>query len=313
MDSPRSPHKRRDVLKTLAFTTAGLPLSSRAISEIQKLPRTINLGLISDPHIGFVDGAETRLTAFLEAMNKQKPNALIQLGDFAYPNSKCSPSIDAFNKAHEHVFHTIGNHDIKDHGLTREDCKKLWGIPAPYYDQVLDGLHLIVLDGNEEGSPTHNGGYPSYIGKKQQSWLTERLQKSSHPVLIISHQPLAGEAAVDNAREMQTLLNKFSDKIILCINGHSHLDQHLTIEGISYLHINSASYFWLGGKVRLAEYKDPLFATLSIDPNKGEITINGVISTWKNGTPEDVSYFQNKKAGLKEIVTPRISDRTIKF
>ena len=302
---------RRAVIKTLAFTSASLAIPASAKNNISKLSKHVKFGVIADSHIGFVKNAETRLDSFLAEMKKEKPNALIQLGDFAHPNEKCKPSVDAFNKAHKHAFHTIGNHDIKDHGFTRADCKKFWGIPDPYYTKDVDGLRIIVLDGNEKGSPTHKGGYPSYIGKDQQKWLERKLKNSTKPVLIVSHQPLAGRIAVDNAKEMQALLSKYSDKIILCINGHSHVDQLLTIDDISYLHINSASYYWLGGRVRLAEYKDPLFATISIDPHKKEITIKGVASTWKKGTPEDVDYFKGNNAKLKGIVVPKISNRTI--
>ena len=86
----------------------------------------------------------------------------------------------------------------------------------------------------------------------------------------------------------------------------------MTVDDISYLHINSASYYWLGGKVKRAEYKDSLFASLSFDPSKGEVTITGTKSEWKKGTPEDVNYFKGKYANLKGAVAPQITDRVIK-
>lgn len=305
---------RRTAMKamTLGCTTLSLPLAARA--SVRKLKRSIKLGLIADPHIGFVKGAPDRLADFLKAMKKEKPDALLQLGDFAYSNKENKPHIDAFNAAHEVTLHTIGNHDIRDKGLKREDCIRMWGISAPYYTHDVDGVRLIVLDGNDPGSPTHKGGYPSYIGKKQQAWLKQQLNTTDKPVLIVSHQPLAGWAEVDNAREIRMLLAGYRDRIMLCINGHSHCDQFLTIDGLSYLHINSASYKWLGGKVRLVEYQDALFATLTLDPKKGEIKVKGVQSKWKSRSPEDVKYFEKDKgkfAKYREVTVPMISNRTI--
>lgn len=305
---------RRTAMKAMALACTSLTLPLSAQASVRKLKQAIKLGVIADPHIGFVKGAPERLADFLKAMKNEEPDALLQLGDFAFSNEQNKPHIDAFNAAHEVTLHTIGNHDIRDKGLRREDCISMWGIPAPYYTHDVQGMRLIVLDGNDPGSPTYKGGYPSYIGKKQQAWLKRQLEAADKPVLIVSHQPLAGWAEIDNASEIRTLLAEYRDRILLCINGHSHCDQFLTIEGLSYLHINSASYKWLGGKVRLVEYKDALFATLAFDPKKGEIRVNGVQSEWKNRSPEDVNYFgrnEGEFARYREVTVPRISNRII--
>lgn len=304
-------YNRRTALKTLAFTCGSLALPAIAQDSIRKLGKTIKLGVITDTHIGLLPKAEDRLHAFLTEMNKEKPNALLQLGDFAFPNKKNQPFVDAFNNAHKHVFHTIGNHDIRDYGHTNEDCLKSWGMPAPYYSKEVEGLRIIVLYGNDKGSPTHKGGYPSYVGKEQQAWLETELKAAKTPVLIVCHQPFAGLGSVNNAKEMQQLLSKYKEKIVLCIHGHTHLDTMLTIEGVSYLHINSASYYWVGGKVRYAEYKDPLFCTLTLDPTKGEIIVKGTKTEWKTKTPEELGYFKGDRAKYKNLVVPKISDRII--
>lgn len=304
---------RRNTLKTLAAASCSFLLPQAVHAKLNKLNSKISLGLIADPHIGFVPKAEDRLDAFLKEMRSVKPNALIQLGDFAHPNEKLKPVAEKFNAAHQHTFHVIGNHDL-DHGLKTQDAVRVWAMPAPYYSKVVDGLKIIVLDGNDKGSPTHatHGGYPSYIGPEQVTWLKQQLENASQPVLIVSHQPLAGRGAVDNAEDIQKILSQHKDKIVLSINGHSHLDCHLEVGGIHYLHINSASYYWLGGKVRLAQYKDPLFATLTIDPKMATVSLLGRESEWLDGTPEDVDYFKGKHAGMEDIVVPKISPRLVK-
>jgi len=303
---------RRSVIKTLVFTTASFAIPSSLQAKVSKLNKVIKLGIITDVHIGFVPKSEQRLSRFLEEMKKVKPDALIQMGDFAYPNKKHQPYVNQFNKAHKVTIHAIGNHEL-DQGLTRDDAVKSWGIPGYYYSKVVEGIKVIVLDGNDRGSPTYknHSGYHSYIGQEQQEWLKKELESATQPVLVVSHQPLAGAGTVDNAKEMQQLLSQYKDKILLAMNGHAHVDQHLQIDGVNYLHINSASYFWLGGKVRLAPYKDPLFTTMTIDPNTATISLTGVVSTWAKGTPEDAGYFKDgKHADKKDIVHPRISARS---
>ena len=290
-----------------------LPLS--LLGKVKLPPRTVSMGLIADVHIGFslIKGAEKRLEAFLEAMKKEKLDALVQLGDFAFPNAKHQAIVDRFNAAHEETIHVIGNHEL-DLGLTREDAVKSWGIPHSYYSREISGIKVIVLDGNDHGSPTYadHGGYHKYVGAVQREWLKKELESSQLPVVVMSHQPLAGQSAVDNADEMQKILSEHQDKILVAINGHSHVDQHIEVGGVHYVHINSASYYWLGGKTRLLSYQEPLFATLEIDPQAGELRIKGRKTEWSEKSPEEVGYYADgKNRERQEVVRPQIGSRKI--
>ena len=248
----------------------------------------------------------------MKRMKIVKPDGLLQLGDFAHPHEKHQKLADLFNRGAKHTIHAIGNHDL-DHGHTKEQCVKSWGMPGRYYTKDIEGLRLIVLDGNDKGSPTYSkhGGYHSYVAPEQQKWLQKQLEESDMPIMVVSHQPLAGRIEIDNAKEIRKIISAQSDKVILCMNGHSHVDQQLSIDGVTYLHINSASYYWLGGKVRTAKYKDPLYAEMIIDPKKKEIRIKGISSDWLMGTPDDVGYFKGDNAKLKENVVPKIRDRKL--
>ncbi|HBE71331.1 MAG TPA: hypothetical protein DDW52_24560 [Planctomycetaceae bacterium] len=284
-----------------------LPRSAKA-----KLPNEeIKLGMIADLHGGLAEDAAQRLDSFITAMASQRCDALVQMGDFAFPNAKHKDYAAKFNAAHNEVIHVIGNHEF-DFGLKREDCYRHWNIEASYYTRDVGGIRLIVLDGNDLGSPIHRGGYPAYIGATQQRWLKEQLQSTDQPVIILSHQPLAGHAAIDNASELQALLSKFASKILLCINGHSHLDAFHRKSGVAYLHLNSASYYWVGGQVRMAYYTKPLFTTLSVDADQGTLRIAPVNSRWRDKSPEQIGYFDSKNAPKREMVTPQIRARTIR-
>jgi exonuclease III/predicted phosphodiesterase len=293
---------------------AGLTISLTPKHLLAKSPfaKPIRLGVIADLHGGLAVDAEQRLDIFLEAMSGKEVNALVQLGDFAFPNDKHQHFANKFNAAHETTIHVIGNHEF-DFGLTRKDCCKAWGIESAYYRRDVGDLRILVLDGNEKGSPSYTSGYPSFIGKQQQQWLSDELETTDRPVLILCHQPLAGEAAIDNAIEIQELLAKSKDKIALCINGHSHVDSLLVVDGVTYLHFNSASYYWVGGEKRMAYYQDPLFALVTIDAANSEIRIEGKSTRWKPGdSPRAFNYFERVTAPPETIVVPAIRERTIR-
>lgn len=302
---------RRTALKSIAATSAAISLPANLFADERDSIKPIRLGVIADLHGGLAVDAEARLDAFLQSMSNENVDALIQMGDFAFPNKKHQRFSDKFNAAHDNTIHVIGNHEF-DFGLTREDCFNAWGMESAYYRRDLKGLRLLVLDGNEKGSPNYTSGYPAYIGEQQQAWLAEELELADRPILILSHQPLAGESAIDNATEIQQLLSKHKSKILLCLNGHSHVDSLLEVEGVTYLHVNSASYYWVGGKKRMSYYKDPLYATITIDPAASAIFIKGKASRWKQGdSPTTINYFDRDNAPPETIVTPAIRARKI--
>lgn len=302
---------RRQALQSIGGVCTTLTLSA-PLMAVLPVERTLQLGIIADLHGGLATDAEARLDAFVQWAGQDKLDAIVQLGDFAYPNAQHQVFPDKFNTCHEHCLHVIGNHEF-DHGLNREDCVKRWGIPSAYYRQDVAGVRILVLDGNEPGSPTHRGGYPSYVGPEQLNWLEQELEDSTKPALIFSHQPLAGISAVDNAQEIQDRLAPYRNKILLCLNGHSHIDSLSQVQGINYLHINSASYYWVGGKKRMAYYADPLFSKLTFDPASNQITIQGRTTRWKSGDdPRKSDYFDRDGAPPETVVTPSIRHRTIK-
>ena len=298
-----------------------------ATGALQGLGDTIRLGVIADLHHDIMHDGARRMKAFTERMSIVKPDAIMQLGDFAYPRAENREVIDRFNAAHPESLHVIGNHDM-DAGMTRADCLKVWGMPARHYVRTVKGLNILVLDGNDAGSPTWKGGYHAYIGPEQVDWLKERLSALEGPIVVVSHQPLAGVSAIDNAKEIRGLLGAASDRVILAINGHSHVDELVRIDDVPYLHVNSVSYNWVGGKYvhesyptaiheshpwisHTCPYRDPLFATRTIDPATATVRVEGAASDWVGPSPAELDVPLS--AGLTEglQVAPRIRDRSI--
>lgn len=314
---------RRHFSKTLALGGVGSPLSTMAADALNVLSRPIRLGVIADLHVDLIpDGAE-RLDSFLDEMTKTKPDALIQMGDFTFAKESNQKIVDRFNKAHEIALHVIGNHDT-DGGLSMEHVLKSWGMKDPYYHHIVEGLHLLVLNANEKGSVKHKGGYPKFIGKSQVAWLEKTLSSLEGPVVIVSHQPIAGSYAIDNAAEIQKILSKHSDKVVLAMNGHTHIDLLTEVGEIPYLHINSASYHWLGSKYAhesypaevhakhsalkyTSPYREALFTTLTFEPKNRQIIVEKRVTQWVGKSPEELGLKREPEGA----VTPGIRARVI--
>lgn len=318
---------RRHFVKSLVVTGLSLQIPGLALSMFKQHAKTTKIGIITDLHHDVMHNGYERLAVFVNQMKAVRPDALLQMGDLAYPDVKNKAVIDLFNNAHPVRMHVIGNHDT-DAGHTKQQCIDYWGMPARYYKKDINSIRFIVLDGNDK-KPDYKSGYPSYINKEQVIWLERELQLTEKPVIIVSHQPLAGSLEVDNAAEIRQILSRHSTKVMLAINGHTHIDSHHFIDNINYVHINSASYFWMGDKFKhnsyseeihkahpyicyTCPYKDALYTTLTIDPSSGRIKIEGRRSQWVGPSPEDLHYFDKDAMALPGEIVPWISKRHFK-
>ena len=291
------------------------------------MKKTITLGLITDLHQDIVCDGPQRLDAFLRKMRSVRPDALVQLGDFAIPAPQNQALVTRFNQAHRVALHVLGNHDT-DGGYTKAQTMAFWQMPQRYYTRDLDGLRLIVLDGNDTGSPTHKGGYPIYVGPEQVAWLRAQLKSAPGPMLVLSHQPLAGPTAVDNAAEVQQVLGEFAEKVLLAINGHTHLDTLVRVQNVCYLHLNSASYYWVGGSYKhlsyppevhakfptvtsTCPYQKPLFSTLRVDLETGKVTLEKCEGQWQGKSPGELGALHNVALADGGEIIPAIRERQL--
>ncbi|MBM3426584.1 MAG: hypothetical protein FJX97_06285 [Bacteroidetes bacterium] len=318
---------RRSFIKTSLLTSCSFLLPPAILDLWAGEEQSLRLGLITDLHKDIIHDADLRLQTFLETLKGVSPHAKIQLGDFAIPKKENQSFIDLFNQGSIPSLHVMGNHDL-DEGYTKEQVIQSFGMSAAYYAQVIQGIRILVLDGNDPGSPKSTAGYASYIGKVQQDWLDQELTTSKEPVLILSHQPIAGIYTIDNATEIQALLSAHASKIILAINGHAHVDQFLKVGGVSYLHLNSASYYWVGEKhshlsmdaathavypslSRTCPYAEVLFGILTLDRKKGTLTLTGRKSSWIGPSPLELGYGILSKEEQELYLQPQISYRKI--
>ena len=317
---------RRDFFRATVVAATSIILPRQVMARLGKIKKHIKLGLITDLHQDVMHDGPARLEAFLDAMKEEKPDALLQLGDFAYPTKKNEAVTKAFEKAHPRALHVLGNHEIDD-GHSFDEVAKLWGMKGRYYTENVNGLDLVVLDGNEKPK-NHKGGYPAHIGEQQLEWLEKQLKTLKGPILVISHQPLAGTSGIDNAGEVQKLLNSAADKVLLAVNGHTHIDHLDRVGKISFLHVNSASYKWVGGshrnksypaeihsKFRWIEYtcpyQDSLFTTLTIEPANGRIDVKGRESQWVGKSPSQLGIAAEIDRTDGKEICPKIRGRRL--
>ena len=298
-----------------------------------KKPDQIRIGICTDVHLNLMHDSELRLGTFINAMNKEKPDFIIELGDFVTLDKKYAAYLDTWNLFQGDKYHVIGNHET-DGGFTKSQVLESRGMSLSYYSFDKNGFHFIVLDGNDKKSPDAKPYY-RFIGPVQLDWLRSDLAGTNHPVVLFSHQELFaldGEdgGSVENYKEVQEILeshnfNHPEKRVIACFNGHTHFDYAENNRGIWYITITSMSYHWLGDKYTqirysdeidkkfpwikmTAPFKEPLFTVVEIS-KRGTIRVAGKKSVWVGSTPWDLGY----PAQFKKYMRPEITGRKLKF
>ena len=234
-----------------------------------------------------------------------------------------------WNLFYGNKYHVLGNHDMVDYGFTKAQTMSWWGMKERYYSFNQNGYHFIVLDGNDENPKPWNEYYNRYIGSNQKKWLVEDLKKSYLPTIIFSHQSLDSKGGISNQFEIRKIIEDsiFSNgnkKVIACICGHHHDDYLKIINDIAYVHINSASYKWVGEKykfsrfskkieddfpsiIKTCPYKKPLFTTMHINSKQKTINFDSKKTSFIKPSPKDLQI-----PGAKNI-TSEISKMNYKF
>lgn len=294
----------------------------------------VRIGMATDIHVPTMHDSEYRMTTFIGAMKKERPDFIIELGDFITPNPAWDKCMEIWNSFPGEKYHVIGNHEM-DAGTTLEKALEYRKMKNSYYSFDKNGFHFIALDGNDKKDPQVKG-YRQYIGDGQLKWLAAELENAVSPIVIFSHQGLslyksADESyGVENALLIQQLLENHNlknpeSKVIACFNGHTHYDYAENIHGIWYITLTSMSYHWLGEKYAHLQYgeevdkkfkwikftapfKEPLFTVVEISAN-GKIKIEGKKTEWVGKTPWELGYPEE----LKKYMRPAISKRTLKF
>ncbi len=289
---------RRELLQSVGWL--GVTLAAPGLASPLAGSKLIKLGVITDLHFGFAPDAMTRFEEFLAALDREKPDAVLQLGDFCHPEEAAQPLLRQWNSLKIPRINVLGNHDM-DKG-SKEQIMEMWEMPSRFGIHDLGWLRLIVLDLNNHESggrvtPYDKGSYfkpgqrLNLMDQVQKDWLSDALTKGDKPAIILSHQPLGfadrGGPIPSEQQEVFDILVQARAKnpkgaAPLCISGHLHVDRAAIHQGIPCLSVNSASYHWHEG---MNPYRDSLFAFIEIHP-AGAVKVRGRQSQFVNEPPK---------------------------
>lgn len=251
----------------------------------------VTFGVFSDLHLDIMHDGEKRMEAFFRAAEEADVDFIIHLGDFCYPrgvlgvapeailpvNLKLSlekppvqPGKDAllerFRNFPKPSYHVLGNHEMDF--CTKAEAMEVYGMASSWYSFRCKGWHFLVLDGNhfrnDAGELIPYGGAASYyrdqpyLGQTQLQWLEEELATGPEPAVLFCHQPLnrrnRGLKDVDAFQEILARARQRGKQVRLCMNGHLHIDDLKTENGVVYHALNSISNFWAGEEYETLRY-----------------------------------------------------------
>lgn len=316
--------------------------------------------VFSDLHVDIMHDGAARMEVIARAAREQQVDFVVQLGDAQYPESAFlsahrPESLELLRRnkpwamgrddeklavrrlLHElpcPVFSAMGNHDL--HVCDKPTVCRYWSMPHPYYSFVSGGVRFIVLDTNlamsSEGlvdlGMGNNEWLPSdtqrYVDRAQLAWLRETLSASGEPCVLFSHASLVDEVGgIHNPEDVLSALREAGGRVILALNGHSHIDGLTVRQGVPFVNINSASYHWVGADYACVHYSeqlcrmypklastvpyyDPLYAVVEITDS--EIRIQGTRSSFVGCSPQEAGLPADE---TQHPPTARISDRVI--
>lgn len=293
--------------------------------------RPLRVGIIADVHHGLQPDAIKRLEHFIARMEQEKPDLIIQLGDFCYSQPDSRPFLQVWEQFKGPRYHVLGNHDMDR--TTKQETMDFLGMRAPHYSFDAGPFHFVVLDCNfilKDGEHLHYANRNYFIERarrdrvhpEQFEWLRADLAATQRQTFIFSHQAFDENWSgwsVPNRLEVRAVIreaNKLAlertgaPKVVACICGHHHIDEVSEIEGVRYMQMNSASYYWTGGKFGSegprAVYSNPLHALVTLDP-AGKIIVKGQTGEFNKPTPTDTGFPS------AHHLTASIIDRVIPF
>ncbi|MEW5826794.1 MAG: metallophosphoesterase [Candidatus Bipolaricaulota bacterium] len=249
----------RTILMT-GVVTALVAVSALGVEDI------VRFGVFTDLHAHDLDSplegkwmtnTEERLTAFTEAMNRSRPDFVIQLGDFVNgwvvlgtdPGSPDRiPEILAWADAQFAAFqgpryHVIGNHDV--YNLDKATLRAVLGMERTSYSFDVGPFHFVVLDvqyGLDGKDLEHTyTGVSGYVPDALLAWLESDLAEArGRPTLVFVHQMLNevviewNRALIANQAEVQHVLEQ-AGHVVAVLQGHDHAYSHELIGGIHYV------------------------------------------------------------------------------
>lgn len=302
---------RRHFMKICGMGTLGYLVSSRGLALEKQGAGKVTMGVVSDIHADLQPDAKKRLEMFINQSIKKNPDFIIQLGDLHHGPSM-GKMLEIWNRFPGDKFHVLGNHDM-DH-KSKQEVVQAQGMPGPYYSFDKGDFHFVVLDANHfmKGGKMFDNNKGNYykadsrdmVSPEELDWLREDLKKTEKPSILFSHQAFddiwqgkTSPSKLDIRKIIREANASGKKKVIACFCGHHHVDNYMMIENVHYFQINSASYYWVEESKKfsnghMAEYKDPLFTFITLDPRTRSISVQGMQSRFLPPAPTKKTYAQ---------------------
>lgn len=171
---------------------------------------------------------------------------------------------------------------LGNHYVSFKEETEFFKLPGPYYSKVRDGVRFIVLASDGQKTAT-----------VQAAWLKEQLETSNEKMnFVIFHQPPykvgyyhPWQERKKFLTEVRPILFEFSKKISALFVGHNHMAALYTIGDLPVVLSGSTAEprtetlqnyeedgVQISGKWK--GKKEPTWAKLTIDPEKGETKIS---------------------------------------
>ncbi|MBT5928314.1 MAG: alkaline phosphatase [Verrucomicrobia bacterium] len=246
---------RRHFLKTSGASSLVLTTGVQAASDDKK---RLRVGLISDIHYADLDTAGTRhyrdsiskVRVAIEKFNDSSLDMVVCLGDL----------IDAGKSVKEEYAHletvykefkqlkvpcrfVLGNHCVWT--LTKSEFLQGVSQKSSYDAVSIKGVRLVMLDAchRKDGVSYGRQNYgwtDTEIPENQRIWLKRNLADTEQPTLVFVHQRLdvEGNYGIHSAPAVREILET-SGQVAAVFQGHNHVNDHQTIQGIHYLTHNA--------------------------------------------------------------------------
>ncbi len=222
----------------------------------------MRIALVTDVHFGppaYFDGKLRKLSHRAPELTRQfvqqacavGADLIVNLGDVVEDDSadadrdRYRQFVQLLAKAGKPVLHVAGNHDQVF--LKEADLRALWQHDGTlFYLRDIGGLRFIVLNTLETKDVCVR------LPEEQLDWLSDALQESPLPVIVLMHHP-AGEMDLDGNRwferaphicrvaerkQLRRVLTA-SEKVLCVFNGHAHWNYLEVFDHVPFVTVQS--------------------------------------------------------------------------
>lgn len=213
----------------------------------------LRAGLMTDLHYADKEPTTTRfyrealakLDEAVEIMNRERPDLVVELGDFIDQADSVEREIEWLRVMESHYarlamprHYVLGNHCVGT--LTKQEFAAHTQSTGGHGSFEAGGVTFLILDAcfRADGTPYARKNFDwkdANLPPAELAWLESELARCTGPVIVLAHQRLDNDKAhaVQNAAAVRSLLEG-SGKVLAVFQGHSHKNDYQQIAGIHY-------------------------------------------------------------------------------